>query len=481
MIDINNFIAGKQHSGYSPRYSLATTFFEQQYTLPNSSSVEIGLALSTARTAIPQANALKFSQRKNILAQASANLTVNPEHEQFIVAATGMPLKHVRQRLDLGRYLFTVLPDICAQRYGLHNGQYMRAIHHGHKKGYELRIPRDGPISAFLPPNDPAEPFFVFAHAVLAGQAIIVKPSQQEPLTSVVVADALTTAGYPPGALSVVHWNTSDATRAPLAHTLCDETTIRVLMGSSSTAQSLLSHNGEVVQHGTTVQYCAGHTAAVVLPDADIPSTAAHLAHSAYNWTIDCVSTKTVIVVGKDAKQQLIDELKKIIATKKTGDPRKEETDIGNVPKEGLDALHALLHGQQTFGAITHHAPYTITTPQQVTPILCEASSLQCPLFSQEPPYLLALYACANEEDVPKILDTLRQELPVKKRMGIGLYTQRKVEELLPILERCHAHLVFHNTPTIDLNFALNHQDVFLADEFLAPVSISTNFLSSRS
>jgi len=475
VLDIHNFIAGKKHSGYSPRYNLTTTFLDQHYTLPNSSSVEIGLALSTARTAIPLANALKFTQRKNILKQASANLIVTPEHEQFIVAATGMPLKHVRQRLELGRHLFTVLPDICAQRYGLHNDQFMRAIHHGHKQGYELRIPRDGPVSAFLPPNDPAEPFFVFAHAILAGQAIIVKPSQQEPLTSVVVADALTTAGYPLGALSVVHWNTSDATRAPLGYTLCNETTIRVLMGSSATAQSLLSHNSDVVQHGTTIQYCAGHTAAVVLPDADIPATATHLAHSAYNWTIDCVSTKTVIVVGKDTKQRLVDELKKIIAIKKTGDPRKEETDIGYVPKEGLDSLHVLLHGQQTFGAITHHAPYTITAPYQVMPILCEASSLQCPLFSQEPSYLLALYTCVNETDVSKILDTLRQELPVKKRMGIGLYTQRKVEELLPILERCNAHLVFHNTPTIDLNFALNHQDVFLADELLAPVSITTS------
>src|SRR3989344_6446135 len=240
MAEIFNFVNGKKSTGYSGRFETKTPFFDKKYTLPNSSIVDMGFALSAARKAHPATSAMSFSQRKDILLKAS-EFIVSPEHEEFVTASTGMPIKHVRQRFETGKLLMKTLADIFADRYGVHNDHLMKPVHHKNKiAGYELLITREGPASVFLPPNDPAEPFFVFSHAVLSGQTLVVKPSQAEPLTSALLAEAITTAGYPAGAINVLHWNTADETRKQLGTYLCKETPLRIIMGSIEAAQAVL-------------------------------------------------------------------------------------------------------------------------------------------------------------------------------------------------------------------------------------------------
>ncbi|MBI4017086.1 MAG: aldehyde dehydrogenase, partial [Candidatus Aenigmarchaeota archaeon] len=480
MIEVRNFINGKAGFGYSGSFECSTPFSAQKlgdenkcskYSLPNSSVADVGFALSAARLAYSFTSALSFSQRMDVLLTAAKNFVVAQEHENFIVASTGMPVKFVRQRFEIGIQLMLCLADICAERYGVQDDMFVRTVYRDAAVvGHELRLAREGPVSVFLPPNDPAEPFFIFSHAVLSGQSLVVKPSHAEPLTSVVLAQALTQAGYPDGGLNVVHWNSADKARALLGFYLCRETPLRIVMGNTASVQSLLSgqaseESGEVVS-GTTIQFCAGHTACVVFDDADFERAAEHIVKSAYEWTIDCVSAKTVVVVGLQARDKLLVHLKELVSKKVVGSPFDEATDIGYVPAQTLSALDEVLRGQREFGAVHHHVQYNKLSSVQVAPVLCEAVSLNFPLFGQEAPYVLTLYVCASERELPGVLEKLRDILP-GKRMGIGIYTGRCFNSVMPLLRKCHSHLVFFNTSTINLNFALAHQDVFLSDELL--------------
>ncbi len=461
MAEIRNFINGRQHLGYSGTFDSKTEFFDQGYTLPNSSLVDIVSALGAAGQAHKKTASIPFSERKTILARASELFVSEKKHIEFIIAALGMPYKHVVQRLQTGIQLFRELPAVCEQRYGVIKDAYMVRI----GRGYEFQTTAKGPVSVFLPPNDPVEAFFICAHAVMSGQTAVIKPSKLEPMTSTLLAEVVTQAGYPPGAINVVHWDVSDTKRANLGTYLCEQTPIRVLMGDPESANAILS--AEALRTGKNVLYSAGKTASVVYEDADVQLAAKCIATS-YDWTVDCVSTKTVLVTRK-VKEEFVRALQAEIAARKTGDPRLHETDIGCVSGKTIHILEQILRGQHEFGAQQYHSPYTRISDVQLAPVFCEAASIKFPLFSQEAPYVISMFECSDDNDVLTVLAKLSEQ--TGKRMGLGVYTGRQSCELRPLAQ--FAHMLFCNVPTTNLDFSLRHQDTFLSDVFLTPASVS--------
>ena len=376
-----------------------------------------------------------------------------------------MPAKYVNERMMIGAQLLGALPDICEARYGVKDGEFFRSMG---KAGYELRYSADGPVCAFLPPNDPAEVFFLYAHAVLSGQSLVIKPSSAEPLTSMVLAQAINKEGYVPGGLNVVHWNTANPLRTALGAVLCKESAIRIIMGSKGTLQSVLGGDARNV-----VEYAAGNTASVVFPDADIDRAAGCIVESGYNWTIDCVSTKTVIVVGEKTRDELVARMAQKLASKKVSHPLFADTDVGYVSGQVINSIEELLAGQSAFSAVKCHAPVGRLSAVQMMPILCEASSINSPFFKRELPYVVSLLVCTNERELSHVFNQLSDDLPDRRRMGLGMYSDRHIGNLLPLVKESRAHMIFQNIPTTKLNFELRHQDRFLSDELLVPVSVT--------
>lgn len=151
-----------------------------------------------------------------------------------------------------------------------------------------------GVVAAITPFNFPAMiPLWFAPVAIAAGNAMILKPSQRTPLTSMRIAELFAQAGLPDGVLNVVH-GAEDAVNA-----ICDHPTIRAVsfVGSARVARLVYARAAAA---GKRVQALAGaKNHIVVLPDADLESAVPGLFSSAFaNAGQRCLAGSVAIAVG---------------------------------------------------------------------------------------------------------------------------------------------------------------------------------------
>src|SRR3989344_1828011 len=385
----SNFIDGEYKKSFSGECSTKSPFYDYSFELPNSSVVDVKLALSYATQARKIAHTLSFEQRAAIVMNAAANYQVTDEECEHLVKMTGMPRKHVHTRTSFGKQILESLPQMIRSRYGHGFGTITRQIlKNGHYAGYETHRSVDGVIAAFVPPNDPAELPFLLGHVVMYGGTIIVKPSMSEPYMALKIAELLTKAGYPAGGLQVLQWNTADSTRAQVSQELVRASSHRIIMGGHHTAEQLLKvHDNEgnlTEEHYSSGRNCifsSGNSKAIIAPGCDIEAVADMLVAGAYEWTRDCVSTKSVFVVGD--QRPLIAALQRRLEKLIVGDPLDAETDVGFVehPEKVSDIIKGLVdfkYAQLHFGK---------------NPLsLLETTNVHSPLLQQELPYTLTIF-----------------------------------------------------------------------------------------
>src|SRR6187397_289391 len=91
-----------------------------------------------------------------------------------------------------------------------------------------------GIVAGITPFNFPAMvPLWMFPIAITLGNAFVLKPSEKVPLTSLMLAELMGEAGYPPGVFSLVHG------RAPTVDALLEHPDVAAygFVGSSKVAQ----------------------------------------------------------------------------------------------------------------------------------------------------------------------------------------------------------------------------------------------------
>ncbi len=127
---------------------------------------------------------------------------------------------------------------------------------------YTLRQPI-GVCAGITPFNFPAMiPLWMFPMAIVCGNTFVLKPSEQDPLTPMLLAELALEAGVPPGVLNIVH----GGKRAVDA--LCTHPDIAAVSFVGSTAVGTHVY-GLASQHGKRVQCMMGaKNHAVVMPDA---------------------------------------------------------------------------------------------------------------------------------------------------------------------------------------------------------------------
>ena len=148
-----------------------------------------------------------------------------------------------------------------------------------------------GVFAAITPYNFPVMiPLWFWPYAVATGNTIVLKPSEQDPLTHERVVELARDAGLPPGVLNVVH-GTREATEALLDHP--DVKGIS-FVGSSAVGRSLY---GRAAAAGKRVQALGGaKNYLIVLPDADLDLTTDAVLQSVYGSTGQRCLAGSVIV-----------------------------------------------------------------------------------------------------------------------------------------------------------------------------------------
>jgi len=125
--------------------------------------------------------------------------------------------------------------------------------------------------------------------ALAAGNAVILKPSEVTPLTSLLLADALRECGLPDGVFAVA------TGRGETGAALIDEVDLVNFTGSTATGRKIMARAAETL---TPVSLeLGGKDPMIVLADADVERAANHAVYySMFNGGQTCVSVERVYV-----------------------------------------------------------------------------------------------------------------------------------------------------------------------------------------
>ena len=182
-----------------------------------------------------------------------------------------------------------------------------------------------GVVVCITPWNFPlAIPAWKIAPALIAGNAVILKPASATPASAVRLAELFQQAGLPDGILNVLA-----ARGGPAAEALLDAEEVRAvsLTGSTATGRHVA---GRCAARGVPVQAeLGGKNAAIVLADADLDLATAGIVDGAFGSTGQrCTATSRTIVVDRIA-DQLLDKVVARTRQLTIGPGVEETTDVG--------------------------------------------------------------------------------------------------------------------------------------------------------
>ena len=324
---VKNYIDGKW------RPSTATTTLpitnsatgEEIGRTPLSPASDVDAAVRAAVAAFPRWRATPAVDRARVLFRLKALLD---EHKEAL--ARSMTVEHGK-----------TLPETRGEvRRGIENVEHACGIPtlmmgdtlEDIAPGIDCESVRQ-PIGVFgiiTPYNFPVMiPLWFWPYAVATGNTVVLKPSEQDPLTHQKVVELAEQAGLPPGVLNVVHGG-REAVEA-----VCDHPEIVGVsfVGSSDVARAVYTRASAA---GKRVQALGGaKNHLIVLPDADLDLTLNACMDSVFGSTGQrCLAGSFLVGVG-EVWGPLRDRLLDTAASWKLGDGLDPETDMGPVVSAG--------------------------------------------------------------------------------------------------------------------------------------------------
>jgi malonate-semialdehyde dehydrogenase (acetylating)/methylmalonate-semialdehyde dehydrogenase len=183
-----------------------------------------------------------------------------------------------------------------------------------------------GVVTGISPFNFPVMvPMWMFPVAIACGNAFVLKPSEQDPSASLLLAELLAESGLPAGVFSVLQGDHATA-EALMAHP--DVKAISIV-GSTPAARSVYE---TAARHGKRVQALGGaKNHAVVLPDADLGLAADGIVSAAYGSAGQrCMAISVAVTVG-DAAEPLLAAVRERAAGLQVGPGSVASSDMGPV------------------------------------------------------------------------------------------------------------------------------------------------------
>lgn len=182
-----------------------------------------------------------------------------------------------------------------------------------------------GVCAGITPFNFPAMiPLWMFPMAIVTGNTFVLKPSEQDPMVTMRLAELAVEAGIPKGVLNVVHGGPD------VVNTLCDHQAIKAVSFVGSTHVGTHVYNRASL-NGKRVQCMMGaKNHAIVMPDANKEQTLNAIAGAAFGAAGQrCMALPVVVLVGES--QAWLPELVAKAKTLKVSAGCEPGTDVGPV------------------------------------------------------------------------------------------------------------------------------------------------------
>jgi malonate-semialdehyde dehydrogenase (acetylating)/methylmalonate-semialdehyde dehydrogenase len=170
-------------------------------------------------------------------------------------------------------------------------------------------------VAGITPFNFPAMvPLWMYPLAIVCGNCFILKPSERDPSSTLLIAQLLNEAGLPNGVLNVVH---GDKTAVDA---LIEAPEVKALsfVGSTPIAEYIYR---EATSRGKRVQALGGaKNHAVLMPDADLDNAVSALMGAAYGSCGErCMAISVAVCVGDQVADALVAKLVPQIKALKIG------------------------------------------------------------------------------------------------------------------------------------------------------------------
>jgi len=210
---------------------------------------------------------------------------------------------------------------------------------------YFIRQPL-GVVAGITPFNFPAMiPLWMFPMAIVCGNTFVLKPSEQDPMTPMLLGELALEAGIPPGVLNIVHGGKESV------DTLCSHPEVKAVSFVGS------CHVGEHVyklasSHGKRAQCMMGaKNHAVVMPDAAKEQSLNALVGAGFGAAGQrCMATSVAVLVG-EAGQWIPDIVAKAKSLKVDGGTE-PGADLGPViSKQAKERIESLIAQSEKEGA----------------------------------------------------------------------------------------------------------------------------------
>ncbi|GAB2899123.1 CoA-acylating methylmalonate-semialdehyde dehydrogenase [Paraburkholderia jirisanensis] len=288
--------------------------------VPFATAAEVDAAIEAAHTAFASWRNTSIGARMRIMLKFQALVRENTSRIAAVLTAEqGKTLPDSEGDIFRG---LEVVEHACSIGT-LQLGEFAENVAGG-VDTYSLRQPI-GVCAGITPFNFPAMiPLWMFPMAIVCGNTFVLKPSEQDPLSTMELVKLAIEAGLPKGVLNVVHGGKD------VVDALCTHKRVQAVsfVGSTAVGEHVYRLASE---HGKRAQSMMGaKNHAVVLPDANRQQTLNALVGAGFGAAGQrCMATSVVVLVGaaRDWVPDLVEKSKAL----KVNAGHEPKTDVGPV------------------------------------------------------------------------------------------------------------------------------------------------------
>lgn len=288
--------------------------------VPEAEEEHVDQALRRARAAQRTWGRLPLAQRADVLAEIVRQVDLHAEElARIVVAEQGKTITEARGEIQGVKSFF----DFALSQKYRNVGEVVAPS----RPGAQLTIREEpvGVVVAIIPWNFPAAIFArKVAPALMAGNAIVLKPSEVTPLSALAMARVCQLAGVPDGLLSVVTGPGRSIGKALVEHPVTDMVTVT---GSTRAGREILAQAAEKIIPVSLE--LGGKAPVIVFDDADL-DLAVQDAFEARFWNCGQVCTcneRTYVQRGvyDEFVRRFVDKVRSL----RVGDPTDESSQMG--------------------------------------------------------------------------------------------------------------------------------------------------------
>jgi len=289
--------------------------------VPLSGSADLDAAVRAARAALPEWRAVAVIERARKLFALREGLEARRE-ELARSVTTEMGKTIADARAEVGR-MIEMVECACAIPTTM-QGRIIEDV----ARNVDAETVRQpvGVCAAIVPFNFPAMvPFWFLPFAIGCGNAFVLKPSEQVPLTQQIAFEVLDSLELPPGVVNLVNGG-REVVEGILEHPGIDAVSF---VGSAPVAKIVYERAAAT---GKRVQALGGaKNHMVVMPDAVVDKTVGGVIGSAFGAAGQrCMAGSVLVTVGA-AHDRVLPALREATEALTVGDGIDERTDVGPV------------------------------------------------------------------------------------------------------------------------------------------------------